>query len=59
VRSQPEMHALNSAINWLSVNTANGTQFPPAPIGFYFASLWYFEELYPCLFTVAGLRRLD
>jgi squalene-hopene/tetraprenyl-beta-curcumene cyclase len=29
----------------------------PAPIGFYFAKLWYFEGLYPIIFTVAALGR--
>src|SRR5204862_7361678 len=27
--------------------TDGGRRTPPAPIGFYFASLWYYEELYP------------
>jgi squalene-hopene/tetraprenyl-beta-curcumene cyclase len=29
----------------------------PAPIGFYFAKLWYFERLYPIIFSVAALGR--
>ncbi|MEZ5301754.1 MAG: hypothetical protein R3F11_14050 [Verrucomicrobiales bacterium] len=29
-----------------------------APIGFYFAKLWYFEKLYPLAWTMAALRRL-
>ena len=29
----------------------------PSPIGFYFAKLWYFERLYPLIFTVAALGR--
>ena len=29
----------------------------PAPIGLYFASLWYSEELYPLIFTTEALRR--
>ena len=29
----------------------------PTPIGFYFAKLWYFEKLYPIIFTVAALGR--
>jgi squalene-hopene/tetraprenyl-beta-curcumene cyclase len=29
----------------------------PAPIGFYFAKLWYYERLYPLIFTVAALGR--
>lgn len=30
----------------------------PSPIGFYFAKLWYFERLYPVVFTVAALHQL-
>jgi hypothetical protein len=32
-------------------------QLEPAPIGFYFAKLWYFERLYPLIFAVSCLRR--
>ncbi|MBA4146795.1 MAG: squalene--hopene cyclase [Verrucomicrobia bacterium] len=28
----------------------------PAPIGFYFAKLWYYERLYPLVFTSGALR---
>jgi squalene-hopene/tetraprenyl-beta-curcumene cyclase len=42
---------------WLIDRTRGGTVFPPAPIGFYFAKLWYFEQLYPVVFTVAALQR--
>jgi len=38
--------------------TRNGTQFLPSPIGLYFARLWYFEKLYPIIWTVATLREL-
>jgi pimeloyl-ACP methyl ester carboxylesterase len=41
---QPVAQALRSAVDWLRVNTADGTAFPPTPIGFYFHSLWYFED---------------
>jgi squalene-hopene/tetraprenyl-beta-curcumene cyclase len=27
----------------------------PSPIGLYFAKLWYYEKLYPLIFTVASL----
>jgi squalene-hopene/tetraprenyl-beta-curcumene cyclase len=37
--------------------TAGGTQFETAPIGLYFAKLWYDEKLYPLVFTVAALER--
>jgi squalene-hopene/tetraprenyl-beta-curcumene cyclase len=42
----------------LSQATTQGTRTPPSPIGFYFASLWYFEELYPLIFATAALRRV-
>jgi squalene-hopene/tetraprenyl-beta-curcumene cyclase len=29
----------------------------PTPIGFYFAKLWYYERLYPLIFTVGALGR--
>ena len=35
----------------------DGTFTEPSPIGFYFAKLWYFEKLYPIIFTVAALGR--
>lgn len=43
---------------WLIERTEEGRSFPPAPIGLYFARLWYFERLYPAIFTVAALRRI-
>ena len=27
----------------------------PSPIGFYFAKLWYYENLYPLTYTVSAL----
>ena len=41
----------------LAVKVNAGTVDQPAPIGFYFARLWYFEELYPIIFAAAGLNR--
>jgi squalene-hopene/tetraprenyl-beta-curcumene cyclase len=43
---------------WLVEHTDAGTRFDPAPIGLYFAKLWYFERLYPLIFTVAALDRV-
>jgi len=43
---------------WIVSATQGGTQFPPSPIGFYFAKLWYFERLYPMIFAVEALGRL-
>jgi hypothetical protein len=50
--------ALARGTEWLIRRTGEGTQFPPAPIGFYFAKLWYYERLYPVIFTVAALERV-
>lgn len=49
--------AVDSGVAWLLEHTAGGTCFPAAPIGLYFAKLWYDEELYPLAFTVAALER--
>lgn len=43
---------------WLCDAVESGRWLTPAPIGFYFAKLWYFECLYPQIFTVAALGRL-
>jgi squalene-hopene/tetraprenyl-beta-curcumene cyclase len=40
---------------WLVAATKNGTEFPPSPIGFYFANLWYFETLYPIIYVNAAV----
>jgi squalene-hopene/tetraprenyl-beta-curcumene cyclase len=49
--------AVNNALRWLVEQVENGALACPAPIGFYFAKLWYFEKLYPIIFTVAALGR--
>jgi squalene-hopene/tetraprenyl-beta-curcumene cyclase len=51
-------NALRAGLNWLLQETSGGTVFPPSPIGFYFAKLWYYEKLYPVIFTLAALGRL-
>jgi squalene-hopene/tetraprenyl-beta-curcumene cyclase len=50
-------NALTRARTWMEQSTRSGTQFPPSPIGFYFAKLWYFEREYPLILAVAGLGR--
>ena len=40
---------------WLARRVEAGTWTEPSPIGFYFAKLWYYEALYPKIFTVAAL----
>lgn len=46
--------AIQSGIEWLNQATKGGTRFTPAPIGLYFARLWYFEELYPVIFAAGA-----
>lgn len=33
-------------------------EFPSAPIGLYFARLWYYERLYPIIFATSALGRI-
>jgi squalene-hopene/tetraprenyl-beta-curcumene cyclase len=49
--------AVVSGIKWLCKAIADGRLDEPAPIGFYFAKLWYYEKLYPIIFSVAALTR--
>ena len=51
-------HALYRATQWLMQHTENPDRIPSAPIGLYFARLWYYEELYPLIFAVAALQRV-
>ena len=41
---------------WLLARIESNEWTQPAPIGFYFAKLWYYERLYPVIFTVGALR---
>ncbi|TDU81707.1 squalene-hopene/tetraprenyl-beta-curcumene cyclase [Prosthecobacter fusiformis] len=43
-------------IEWLIAATQNGTHFPSAPIGLYFARLWYHEKLYPVIWSLQAFR---
>ena len=49
--------ACDRAALWLSARVEEGTVKRPSPIGFYFARLWYFDDLYPIIFATAGLNR--
>jgi squalene-hopene/tetraprenyl-beta-curcumene cyclase len=50
-------HAIQRGSQWLMERTVGGTRFSPAPIGFYFAKLWYFEREYPLVYALAALGR--
>jgi len=50
---------LNAGTRWLISATDNGTRFDPSPVGFYFAKLWYWEKLYPVVWSVSALRKVQ
>ncbi|TAN35998.1 MAG: squalene--hopene cyclase [Verrucomicrobia bacterium] len=50
--------AVLRGVDWLIAATAQGRETPAAPIGLYFAKLWYFERLYPLIFLVGALERV-
>lgn len=45
---------VEKGLNWL-VDEIESWPPEPAPIGLYFAKLWYFEELYPAVFAARAL----
>jgi squalene-hopene/tetraprenyl-beta-curcumene cyclase len=47
--------AAQQALAWLVDAVQANRHQEPSPIGFYFAKLWYYERLYPTIFTVAAL----
>ena len=50
--------AVNKGIALLVEKVEHGGLSHPTPIGFYFAKLWYYEKLYPLIFTVSALGRV-
>jgi squalene-hopene/tetraprenyl-beta-curcumene cyclase len=50
--------AAHAGARWLMRKIEDGSWRVPSPIGFYFAKLWYYERLYPQIFTVAALGKL-
>lgn len=45
--------AVRRGLDWLATQQPDVS---PSPIGFYFANLWYFEDLYPATFTVLAFE---
>jgi squalene-hopene/tetraprenyl-beta-curcumene cyclase len=60
VSVSPQFHqsALERGARWLVERVESGAWREPSPIGFYFAKLWYYERLYPLIFTVGALNRV-
>ncbi len=53
VDNRQRSNAIDAAVSWLM--RAVETPPPASPIGLYFARLWYYEELYPLIFSLDGL----
>ena len=49
--------ALSRGVDWIVEATDEGRMTPAAPIGLYFARLWYFEQMYPSCSLFAVLPR--
>jgi squalene-hopene/tetraprenyl-beta-curcumene cyclase len=49
--------AVLSGVMWLFCRINEG-DMKPSPIGLYFANLWYFEKMYPIVFTISALKAL-
>jgi squalene-hopene/tetraprenyl-beta-curcumene cyclase len=57
---RPEaVDAVRRGRQWLIDATQSGTTFDAAPIGFYFARLWYYERVYPIVWSVEALTRSE
>lgn len=50
--------AVERGTAWLIARIEAGAWREPAPIGFYFAKLWYYERLYPQVWTVGALGKV-
>ena len=50
--------ATDRGAEWLLARDESGGWRNVAPIGFYFAKLWYYERLYPLIWTVGALGRV-
>ncbi len=53
-----QQQATERGVEWLVARVESGAWREAAPIGFYFAKLWYYEECYPLVFTVGALRKV-
>lgn len=61
MKSNTAAREIESAIckgtEWLIERTNTGQTYTPSPIGLYFAKLWYYERLYPLVFSVSALSK--
>lgn len=55
--TEVDQSIIRCGLNRLLEATDCGRVFRPSPIGLYFASLWYHEELYPVIFAHSAFSR--
>lgn len=53
-----QMNEIESSIDWL-INKVNNNELNASPIGLYFASLWYYEEMYPKVFALGAINAVQ
>jgi squalene-hopene/tetraprenyl-beta-curcumene cyclase len=53
----PTVSAYQRGLDWLLESVESDRFLQSSPIGLYFAKLWYYEDLYPIIFTASALRR--
>ncbi len=51
-------NAIDTGTRWLIKKVEADEWTNASPIGFYFAKLWYYEKLYPMIYTVGALNRV-
>lgn len=49
---------IKTGVDWLVERVERDEWRRASPIGFYFAKLWYYEKLYPYIYTVGALNRV-
>ena len=54
-KGQKYREIIEKGLLWLLDKVEKDTWTNPSPIGFYFAKLWYYERLYPMIFTASAL----
>ena len=56
IKTDPSIqHMILKGLAWLTDSIERGIHERAAPIGLYFAKLWYYERLYPLIFATSAL----
>ena len=56
IKTDPSIqHMVLKGLAWLTDSIERGNHEHAAPIGLYFAKLWYYERLYPMIFATSAL----